>query len=31
MVFADGDTEEPIAVSGDTTSGYAGSFTIGVA
>jgi protocatechuate 3,4-dioxygenase beta subunit len=31
MVFSDGDAEELIAVSGDTTSGYAGSLTIGVA
>lgn len=31
LVFSDGDTEELIAVSGDTASGYAGSLTIGVA
>ncbi|MDB5213109.1 MAG: putative dioxygenase [Myxococcaceae bacterium] len=31
MVFADGDTEELITVTGDTSSGYAGKLSIGVA
>ena len=31
MVSSDGDTEELIAVTGNTTTGYAGSLTIGVA
>ena len=30
-VAADGDTEELIAVTGDTSSGYAGKLAIGVA